>query len=34
MPSDDFNQELNSGAEIKRFCKINYGIDMPVNDAM
>ncbi len=32
VPSDDFRQELNSAEEVKEFCEINYGIDMPMAD--
>jgi glutathione peroxidase len=30
VPSDDFNQELASNAEVKEFCELIYGIDMPM----
>ena len=30
VPSDDFNQELESEAEVKRFCEANYAIDFPM----
>lgn len=30
VPSDDFNQELASNAEVKEFCELTYGIDMPM----
>ena len=32
VPSDDFNQELDSDAEVKSFCEINYGINMPMSE--
>lgn len=32
VPSDDFNQELDSAAEIKEFCEIAFGLDMPMAD--
>lgn len=32
VPSDDFRQELGSAEEVKEFCEINYGIDMPMTD--
>ncbi|QBF29774.1 glutathione peroxidase [Thalassococcus sp. S3] len=32
IPSDDFNQELASAAEVKEFCDLNYGLDMPMTD--
>jgi glutathione peroxidase len=31
VPSDDFNQELDTDQEVKAFCEINYGIDMPMS---
>ena len=34
MPSDGFNQELDSDAEVKSFCQIKYGIDMPMSETM
>lgn len=30
VPSDDFNQELDSAAEVKDFCELNYGVDFPL----
>lgn len=30
VPSDDFNQELDNNAEVKEFCELVYGIDMPM----
>ncbi|QYX57284.1 glutathione peroxidase [Roseovarius sp. SCSIO 43702] len=30
VPSDDFRQELASDAEVKEFCTLTYGIDMPM----
>ncbi len=30
IPSDDFNQELETEAEVKDFCELQYGIDMPM----
>lgn len=32
VPSDDFNQELGSAEEVKAFCEMNYGLDMPMAD--
>lgn len=32
IPSDDFNQELGSAEEVREFCEMNYGIDMPMAD--
>lgn len=30
VPSDDFNQELASDADVKDFCELVYGLDMPM----
>jgi glutathione peroxidase len=32
VPSDDFNQELATAAEVKEFCELNYGLDLPMTD--
>lgn len=32
VPSDDFNQELGTATEVKEFCDLQYGIDMPMTD--
>ena len=32
VPSDDFNQELGSAAEVKEFCALNFNLDMPMTD--
>jgi glutathione peroxidase len=32
VPSDDFRQELDSAAEVKEFCEVNFGLDMPMAD--
>lgn len=32
VPSDDFRQELGSAEEVKEFCEINFGLDMPMAD--
>jgi len=32
VPSDDFRQELDSAAEVKEFCEMNFGLDMPMTD--
>ncbi len=34
VPSDDFNQELGSDAEIKAFCEVNFGLDMPMTTSL
>ncbi len=30
VPSDDFNQEFGTDAEVAEFCDLTYGIDMPM----
>lgn len=30
FPSDSFNQELDTDAEIQQFCTLNYGVDFPM----
>lgn len=32
VPSDDFRQELGSEAEVKDFCELNYGLDLPMTE--
>lgn len=32
VPSGDFEQELASGAEVKEFCEVSFGLDMPMAD--
>ena len=32
VPSDDFRQELGSAEEVKEFCEMTFGIDMPMAD--
>ncbi len=33
VPSDDFGgQELDSAAEVKEFCEVNFSLDMPMTD--
>lgn len=32
VPSDDFAQELASGEEVRDFCEINFGLDLPMTD--
>mgnify|MGYP002632415411 FL=1 len=34
VTTDDFNQELDSDAEVKNFCEINYDIDMPMSETL
>jgi glutathione peroxidase len=33
VPSDDFRQELSSDAEVKEFCEVNFGLDIPMTQA-
>lgn len=30
VPSNDFNQELGSDAEVAAFCEVNFGLDFPM----
>lgn len=30
VPSNDFRQELSSNADVKEFCELQYGIDLPM----
>lgn len=32
VPSDDFRQELDSAAEVKEFCELAFGLDLPMTD--
>jgi glutathione peroxidase len=32
VPSDDFKQELNSAAEVKEFCEVNFNLTLPMTD--
>jgi glutathione peroxidase len=32
VPSDDFRQELDSAGEVKEFCELTYGLDLPMTD--
>ncbi|SLN70077.1 Hydroperoxy fatty acid reductase gpx1 [Falsiruegeria litorea R37] len=32
VPSDDFNQELDTSEDVKQFCEVNYGLDVPMTD--
>lgn len=32
VPSDDFRQEYGTAKEVKEFCTLTYGIDMPMTD--
>ena len=32
VPSDDFRQELATGAQVKEFCALNFDLDLPMTD--
>lgn len=32
VPSDDFNQELETAQQVQSFCELTYGIDLPIAD--
>ena len=32
VPSDDFQQELDSAGEVKEFCEVTFGLDLPMTD--
>lgn len=32
VPSDDFNQELDSSAEVKEYCEVTFGLNLPMTD--
>ncbi|WP_170570713.1 glutathione peroxidase [Ruegeria atlantica] len=32
VPSDSFNQELNTADEVKEFCELNYDLTLPMTD--
>ncbi|MEM9435130.1 MAG: glutathione peroxidase [Pseudomonadota bacterium] len=32
VPSDDFAQELGTAEEVRAFCEVNYGLDLPMAD--
>ncbi|WP_299413698.1 glutathione peroxidase [uncultured Sulfitobacter sp.] len=34
VPSDDFNQELASAAEVKEFCEVNFNLTLPMTDML
>ncbi|MGP9803592.1 glutathione peroxidase [Paracoccus sp. NSM] len=34
VPSNDFNQELATGAEVREYCEMEYGIDLPMTDIL
>lgn len=34
VPSDAFRQELDSAAEVREFCEMAFGLDMPMTDIL
>ncbi len=32
VPSNDFNQELGSAAEVQEFCEVNFGLTLPMTE--
>jgi len=34
VPSDDFRQELGSAEEVRHFCEMTFGIDLPMTDIL
>ena len=32
VPSNDFNQELDTGKKVKEFCDVNFGLTMPMSE--
>lgn len=32
VPSNDFRQELATEAEVKEFCEVNFGLDLPMTE--
>jgi glutathione peroxidase len=34
VPSDDFNQELATGAEVAEFCELTFGLTLPMTDIL
>jgi glutathione peroxidase len=32
VPSNDFRQELSSAEDVKDFCEVNFGLDIPMTD--
>ncbi len=32
VPSDDFRQELATARDVKAFCEVNFGLDLPMTD--
>ena len=32
VPSDSFNQELETASEVKEFCELNYNLTLPMTD--
>ncbi|MBM3605635.1 MAG: glutathione peroxidase [Alphaproteobacteria bacterium] len=34
VPSDDFNQELETGKKVSEYCQMEYGITLPMTDIL
>ncbi len=34
VPSDDFRQELGSAEEVRHFCEMTFGVDLPMTDIL
>jgi len=34
VPSNDFRQELATEAEVKEFCEVNFGLDLPMTEIL
>lgn len=34
VPSDDFNQELATAADVKEFCEVNFNLTLPMTDVL
>lgn len=34
VPSNDFRQELETGAEVRDYCLMEYGLDLPMTDIL
>ena len=32
VPSNDFNQELSSNSKVKEFCKVSFGLTLPITE--
>ncbi|TNF59428.1 MAG: glutathione peroxidase [Rhodobacteraceae bacterium] len=34
VPSDDFNQELDTAQDVKEFCEVTFGLTLPMTDIL